>query len=126
MTPDHRVMRLHLWIETDTGLLFGLGRAILLQKIDQLGSIKRAADELGMSYRAAWGKIRKSEEILGEKLILQGCSKRDGCELTEVGRLLMERFLLWYDTIEKEALEKAKEMLPVPIKGYNERKKKTV
>lgn len=111
---------MHLWLETGQGLCFGLGRAMLLSKIQQHGSLKKAAEEMGMSYRAAWGKIKRSEEILGMKLIDQVGSKREGCQLTDSGRMLMERFLLWFEELELEALKKGRDLLPVPIQGYNE------
>lgn len=113
-------IRMHLWLETGQGLCFGLGRAMLLSKIQQHGSLKKAAEEMGMSYRAAWGKIKRSEEILGMKLIDQVGSKREGCQLTDSGRMLMERFLLWFEELELEALKKGRDLLPVPIQGYNE------
>jgi len=37
--------------------------AMILQKL------KAAAEELGMSYRAAWGKLKASEEALGMALV---------------------------------------------------------
>ena len=46
---------LNLWLETTEGVLFGMGRAELLDKIEECGSLKKAAEEMGMSYRAAWG-----------------------------------------------------------------------
>jgi molybdate transport system regulatory protein len=113
------VMRMRLWLETPEGLFFGLGRAQLLKKVDEHGSLKKAADDLGMSYRAAWGKIKKTEEILGVLLIEQSGSKREGYHLTETGRALMESFLGWFDEVEKNALEKAKEKLPWCVSGYN-------
>lgn len=118
VSEENPTIRLHLWLETEQGLFLGLGRALLLQKVAQHGSLRKAAQELGMSYRAAWGKIRKSEEILGVKLINQGPTKRDGCQLTESGRLLMESFLLWYDTVEVEAVKRAEELLPWDVKVY--------
>jgi molybdate transport system regulatory protein len=111
-------IRLHLWLETKDGLFFGMGRAMLLAKIDQYGSLKRAADELGMSYRAAWGKIKKSEEILGAKLVVQYGSKKEGYQLTDLGRTMMEKFMLWFEEVEKEAFNKAREMLPWTVGKY--------
>ncbi|MHC1742882.1 MAG: winged helix-turn-helix domain-containing protein [Syntrophobacteraceae bacterium] len=112
------VIRLHLWLETREGLFFGLGRAQLLQKVAEHGSLRKAAEDLGMSYRAAWGKIRKSEEVLGFRLIAQSGSKREGCHLTEDGRKLMEKFLRWFEEVEAEAVRKAVEMLPWPVFPY--------
>lgn len=119
MSEDRPVIRLHLWLENDSGLFFGMGRAQLLQQIARLGSIRKAAEELGMSYRAAWGKIKKSEEILGVKLVIQNASKREGCQLTEEGRQLLEKYLLWFTIVEQEALKKAEEILPWPVKGFD-------
>ena len=113
------VMRMRLWLETRDGLLFGLGRAQLLKKIDEHGSLKKAADDLGMSYRAAWGKIKKTEEILGTPLIEQGGSKREGYHLTDTGRSLMESFLTWFEEVERNALERAQERLPWCVKGFS-------
>lgn len=120
-TPTHcpePTVRLHLWLETDEGVVFGMGRAQLLSKIDEYGSLKRAATELGMSYRAAWGKIKRSEEILGASLILRSENKREGYQLTEFGREVLSKFMLWFDAMESEALEKAKELFPWPVKPF--------
>lgn len=66
---------------------------MLLSKVQQHGSLKKAADEMGMSYRAAWGKIKKSEEILGIRLIEQSGSKREGYQLTDSGKEFMGELL---------------------------------
>jgi molybdate transport system regulatory protein len=120
MSKDVPTIRISLWLETAEGLYFGLGRAMLLSKIQQHGSLRKAAEELGMSYRAAWGKIKKTEEILGLKLIDQIGSKREGYQLTESGKVLMESFLLWFDEVEREALRKAREILPVSVRSFKE------
>ena len=54
-------MRLHLWLENEDGLLFGQGRMELLARIRDLGSLRKAAEALGMSYRAAWGKLKATD-----------------------------------------------------------------
>ena len=113
-------MRLHLWLETAEGLFFGMGRAQLLAKIDEHGSLKKAADDLSMSYRAAWGKIKKTEAVVGAKLIARSGNKRDGHELTEFGRELLENFNIWFNEIEKLALLKARELFPWPIESFDE------
>ena len=120
MVEQNLTVRLHLWLETGEGIGFGMGRALLLAKIEQHGSLKKAADELGMSYRAAWGKIKESERILGVKLIAQSGSKKEGYHLTEFGASLKEKYLRWFQTLEKEALRKARETFPWAIKGYED------
>jgi len=114
-------IRLHIWLETGDGVFFGAGRAFLLEKIEEYGSLRKAAEDLGMSYRAAWGKIRKTEKVLGVKLIAQCRSKKEGHNLTEEGRMLKEKYLLWFQEIEREALRKAAEIFPWPVRGYKEK-----
>lgn len=118
MRDDIPTIRLHLWLESRQGVYFGLGRAILLAKIEEHGSLKRAAGELGMSYRAAWGKIKRSEEVLGVKLIVQVGTKREGYRLTDTGRMMMEQFFQWYEEVERDALKRARNTLPWTVQTY--------
>lgn len=61
-------IHVQLWLEGEDGEGFGRGRVELLQLVDELGSLSKAAKQLGMSYRGAWGKIKKAERIAGETL----------------------------------------------------------
>jgi len=84
-----------LWLETDEGYVFGPGVFSLLKKIDETGTLKEAAQSLGMSYRYAWGLIRRAEETLGEPLISASKGGRLGggrTENTELGRHLIDDF----------------------------------
>jgi molybdate transport system regulatory protein len=103
-------MHLHLWLETDKGLVFGPGRAALLERIERLGSLRKAAEELGMSYRAAWGKIKATEKALGFKIIDKAGSYKEGYRLTDAGRELKERFARWRQEVEADALDKARDI----------------
>jgi len=58
-----------LWLETEDGYVFGPGVYNLLKVIERTGTLKEASQQLGMSYRYAWGLIKKAEEKLGEPLI---------------------------------------------------------
>ena len=117
------VVRLHLWLDTEDGLFFGSGRAMLLAKIDEHGSLLKAAEDLGISYRAAWGKIKKTEEILGVALMEKKGAKREGYRLTEFGRTLSAQFSQWFAAVESEALSKAQEIFPWPVRAYAKRAK---
>jgi molybdate transport system regulatory protein len=112
-------VRLHIWLETSEGVYFGMGRAMLLLKIEEHGSLRKAAEDLGMSYRAAWGKLRKTEAILGVRLIENSRSKRDGCRLTEDGRRLMEKFFKWFEEVERTALDSAREIFPWSVQKFD-------
>ncbi|GFK92683.1 Molybdenum-pterin-binding protein MopA [Fundidesulfovibrio magnetotacticus] len=106
------VVRLRLWLETGDGMFFGSGRGMLLEAVARTGSLKKAAESLGMSYRAAWGKMRRTEKVLGVQLIEQAGSRKGGHRLTPAGRLLMEKFGQWFDAVENSAVEKAREIFP--------------
>ncbi|MGI6386754.1 MAG: winged helix-turn-helix domain-containing protein [Desulfomonilia bacterium] len=54
-----------IWIEKDGNTVFGMGIYKLLDLVAETGSLHKAAQELGMSYRAAWGKVREYEDRLG-------------------------------------------------------------
>ena len=114
-------IRLHLWLETGEGMFFGAGRALLLAKIEEHGSLKKAAEDLGISYRAAWGKIRATEQVLGVKLIAQNGCKKGGHRLTDHGLLLKEKYLLWFHEVEMWALRKAREVFPWSVKRFEEK-----
>jgi len=46
-----------LWIECDGERFFGPGRVELLERIEETGSISKAAKQMGMSYKKAWEMI---------------------------------------------------------------------
>ncbi len=106
--PD---VKLHVWLEENSGVYFGQGRYELLHLIDELGSLKLAAEKMGISYRGAWGKIKKTEEILGRELIYKDNNNKEGYKLTEFGKEFMKEFKKFHDEILKFASKNASEML---------------
>ena len=100
-------IHVQLWLEGEDGEGFGRGRVELLQLVDELGSLSKAAKQLGMSYRGAWGKIKKAERIAGETLVDASGTKRDGYSLTPAGRELVQRFQQWYADVESFANKRA-------------------
>ena len=88
------VLRTKLWFSRDGHMVFGEGLARLLRGIEEHGSLSAAAKEEGISYRHAWGDIRRAEERLGFTLIssAQGGAEGGGSNLTDKGRLLLEGY----------------------------------
>lgn len=107
---EKKGVRLQLWLEDERGEGFGRGRVQLLRLIEERGSLSKAAKELGMSYRGAWGKLKKAERIAGVALVEASGTKRDGYSLTPEGRELVERFQQWYADVERYAEERAREL----------------
>ena len=108
-------MRLHLWLESEQGALIGLGRAMLLARIKQYGSLRQAAESLGISYRAAWGKLRQSQEYLGRELLRK---EGKGYVLTAFGEQMADAFLRWHDDVERFALDMAQRRFPWPVRPH--------
>jgi molybdate transport system regulatory protein len=93
--PPKLMMRSKIWIIDEEGkVVFGAGRLHILRAIEEHGSILGAAKALGMSYRAVWGKIKSTEERLGQPILLKqtGGAHGGGSTLTPFGRTLVERF----------------------------------
>jgi molybdate transport system regulatory protein len=116
LDPDQRMLTMtdrkknyhiksKIWIEDDLGnVIFGLGRLRMLSAIDKFGSINAAAKELKMSYRALWGKIKATEEGLGEPLLVRstGGMSGGGSQLTELARNLIREFDKMHTYINSE------------------------
>src|SRR4030043_2098594 len=79
------------WIENKGEVVRGGGKSALLLAVDRLGSIQRAAEEFGMSYRHAWGAIKKIEKRAGFKILDKKIGGRDGgARLTPKGKTFVE------------------------------------
>ncbi|MGO9612346.1 MAG: winged helix-turn-helix domain-containing protein [Dissulfurispiraceae bacterium] len=88
-------MRTKIWIEDDTGkVVFGAGRFRILKEVAERGSLSAAAKVLGMSYRAVWGKIRATEDRLGQQLLRKqsGGISGGGSELTPFADNLLKGY----------------------------------
>lgn len=120
VAAETAVIRLHLWMERGGGTMLGLGRLHLLERIAHSGSIRAAADQLGMSYRAAWGKLKASEEALGVALVEKVGGNKSGCSLTPEGHALAEAFRLWFAEVERHAVDRANALFPFLCDAFEE------
>jgi molybdate transport system regulatory protein len=105
-----------VWMETDDGYVFGPGVYSLLKKVMDVGTLKEASIQLGMSYRYAWGLIRKAEEKLGEPLLAAhkgGKSGGGGAELTERGK----KFLVEFQSLREQMRLASEAPPPVLFSG---------
>ena len=69
----------------------GPGKLLLLQKVDQLGSISAAGRAMNMSYRQAWGLIDQLNHAFLEPVVISqtGGKSGGGAHLTDFGKLLL-------------------------------------
>ncbi|MFP4608966.1 MAG: NUDIX domain-containing protein [Candidatus Aenigmatarchaeota archaeon] len=81
-------------LKKDDEFIMGEGRAELLKLVEETGSISRAAEEMDMSYRHAWGTLRKMEKSANEELIKsqRGGDKDRGSTLTPAGKQLLKDY----------------------------------
>lgn len=87
-----------LFLEDQGKYILGPGRMELLRSVAELGSLRKAAQKLGMSYRWAWGRLNDVEKALGVSLLAQDPATGGKAKtLTVEAREL----LAWYDALEQ-------------------------
>jgi molybdate transport system regulatory protein len=83
------------WLEHRGQAILGEGRARLLREIQELASIRKAAEKLSIPYRSAWEHIRKIEEAVGTPVVKThrgGAQGGGGAELTEEGEHILHEY----------------------------------
>lgn len=96
-------VRTKTWIENDRGeLLFGKGKTEILELIEEVGSIAKAAEQLGMSYKKAWTHIKILQENIADELVIakKGGGGRGGTTLSPNARELVGRYRQLQEEIE--------------------------
>jgi molybdate transport system regulatory protein len=108
-------IRSKIWIEVNGEPVFGRGRRFLLEAIDTHGSINRAAQEVDISFRKAWGYIKAMEERLGVKLVERqtGGKNGGGALLTDEARDMLKK----YEALEKGIQELVDKRFKAIFKG---------
>ncbi|HSB41713.1 MAG TPA: LysR family transcriptional regulator [Methylomirabilota bacterium] len=97
--------KLRVWVMFGEQLKFGDGRARLLELIEQRGSLRKAAQELEMSYRNAWGYLRELEQAAGFKFVERapGGGPSSGMRLTRAGRRFLDRYRKFRSGLDEAA-----------------------
>ena len=87
-------IRSKIWLEIEGETVFGSGRRALLDEIDRLGSINKAAKATNISFRKALSYIQSMESRLGTVLVLRQAGGRNGggASLTEDARNLLGKY----------------------------------
>lgn len=73
---------------------FGPGVAELLRRVDELHSLRAAAQSMEMAYSKAWTIMKNAEEELGFRLLVSSAGGRNGggAALTEDARRLLDAY----------------------------------
>jgi len=62
-------LKLRIWLERDGRFIISEGRADLLKKVKETGSLSEAAKQMGMSYRHAWGIMHRISQNAGGEIV---------------------------------------------------------
>lgn len=86
-------LRVKYWFEVDGRFVIGEGGIELLRAIRTGGSLARAADVVGWSYRHAWGYLKRAETALAMPLTTRRAGKgaMRGLDLTDAAKALLTR-----------------------------------
>jgi len=97
--------RTKLWLLREGGFVLGPGLAGLMEAVESLGSLRKAAAQQGISYRHAWDLFRKAEANLGEGLLSKrtGGAGGGGSLLSPLGRRLLEAYRKVQEEVEERA-----------------------
>ena len=88
------VVRSKVWLEKDGKLFMGWGRATLLERIDQLGSISAAAKSMKLTYRNAWLWVEAMNCLALSPLVKKSVGGERGgyARLTDEGRRVVAEY----------------------------------
>ncbi|MDD2502049.1 MAG: TOBE domain-containing protein [Geobacter sp.] len=92
-----------LWFNRAESKFLGGDRITLLEKIDELGSITRAAKAVGISYKTAWETVNQINNLAAAPLVdrATGGKGGGGASLTAAGREVLEQFRVVQDEHRK-------------------------
>lgn len=96
-------VRGRIWIESDNGTFIGYGRVILLERIQQFGSITEAAKSMKMSYRNAWEMVGSMNKQSKQPLVetAAGGVGGGGTKLTREGEKAIQCFRELYERFKQ-------------------------
>ena len=92
-----------VWLEYKGNTILGKGGAKLLQTIRDRGSLSLTAKELSISYRYAWGYLKKMEKRMGVPIVISfkgGAKGGGGMKLTETGENLLRKYKRFEEFLE--------------------------
>ncbi len=99
-----------LWVELNSEPVLGPGRVELLERIEQTGSIRQAAQQMGMSYAQAWKMIDHINTHFGEPIVISHRGGKGGghAELTAKGKHLSLAFKAFHQQFREYLQEQSK------------------
>jgi len=102
--------------DTEGRPFMGVGTLWLLQRIDQLASVRQAALAMEMSYPKALRMIQDLEGQLGQPIVLRtrGGRTHGGAVLTPFGREFLDAYVLLIHQLQQTADARLQELIQPP------------
>ena len=92
--PSKYSIDFRFWIANDKATFLGKGRVELLLKIKELGSLRKAASALKMSYRKAYYAVDHINKVCDKPVVIlkRGGASGGSSEITPFGQELINKF----------------------------------
>ena len=99
-----------VWLEANGKFIIGEGGITLLEAIDRLGSIQKAARRLGWSYRHTWGYLKNMERNGGMQFVVarHGGTGGGGTTLTPDGVKLLREYRRFQRALQATAKKQSR------------------
>ena len=119
MKAGNRTAGARLRIVLEPDIAIGPGKAEILERVAETGSIAAAGRAMGMSYKRAWLLVESMNRCFGRPLVeaRRGGAGRGGAALTETGRevlRLYRRMERLTETAIAAELEVMRDLLKAP------------
>ena len=111
---DNINLKVKLYLENEQEKFMGIGVLWILQRIEDCGSLRAAATDMGISYSKAFRMIETLESTIGVPVLerRKGGMQRSGAKLTPFGKA----FIALYDDFQKNC----KVLLEKPFEKFSE------
>jgi molybdate transport system regulatory protein len=111
---------LSLRIDFAEGRRLGPGKVLLLEAVDEHGSISAAGRAIGMSYKRAWDLIDEMNKIFSGPVVdsKSGGKQGGGATLTELG----QRVVVTYRKMEEQAAKANEAAMKTLLKDVAKRR----
>ncbi|HBX51500.1 MAG: hypothetical protein A2W98_09595 [Bacteroidetes bacterium GWF2_33_38] len=104
------VVKGRVWLDIGEKPFLGQGKIELIEKIKELGSLRKAAMSMKMSYQQAWFCINEMNKSAGKPLVILKRGGKDGgiALVTETGEKAIQMFIELQEDFKKFVLERSK------------------
>lgn len=100
-------LKVKLYLQNGEEKFMGIGVLWLLNKVEELHSLRAAAQDLGISYSKAYNMVKNLEKALNKTILVRqkGGQNRNGAVLTPFAK----DFLKLYEDFQKECKDLVKQ-----------------